>query len=345
MPPTIKDVARESGVNISTVSRALNNGYGVNNQTREHVIAVAARLNYRPNRIARGLVTGRSHSLGLIVSDIRNPFFAEVARGAEDAARAGNCDLVLCNSDLDADKQMQYVHSLLEKRIDGIMMNSVSVLSREQQAQLAGSGVPIVLLNRPASNHTFSTVCADNEAGGALAARYLLGLGHRKVAHLTGPRQHGNLSDRAQGFVRALQAAENPEQPVVLRGKFTFEGGAELARKLLDEHPDVTAIFAANDVMAFGVAHAAIDRGLSIPEDLSLIGFDNLQFSVIAHPPLTTIHQPKYEMGSAAVDVLLRLARDKGKHITEHRRLGVELIERQSCKEPRAGLMRRSRRA
>src|ERR1700674_1926051 len=343
MPVTIKDVARESGVNISTVSRALNNGYGVNDQTREHVIAVAAKLKYRPNRIARGLVTGRSHSLGLLISDIRNPFFAEVARGAEDAARAGSCDVVLCNSDLDADKQMQYVQSLSEKRIDGIMMNSVSMLSREQQAQLAASGVPIVLLNRPATNHTFSTVCADNESGGALAAQYLLGLGHRKIAHLTGPRQHGNLSDRARGFVRALQSAENPVQPIVLHGKFNFDGGTELTRKLLDEHPDVTAIFAANDVMAFGVVQAVLDRGLRIPEDLSLIGFDNIEFSVIVHPPLTTIHQPKYEMGSAAVDVLLRLARDKGKQIPEHRRLGVELIERQSCKEPRAGLSRASR--
>src|SRR5437016_13873286 len=137
MPVTIKEVARESGVNISTVSRALNNGYGVNRQTREHVMAVAARLNYRPNRIARGLVTGRSHSLGLIVSDIRNPFFAEVARGAEDAARKAKCDLVLCNSDLNADKQMEYARSLQEKGIDGILMNSVSALSREQQEQLA----------------------------------------------------------------------------------------------------------------------------------------------------------------------------------------------------------------
>src|ERR1035438_8175005 len=147
MAATIKDIARESGVNISTVSRALNNGYGVNDQTREHVIAVAARLNYRPNRVARGLVTGRSHSLALVVSDIRNPFFAEVARGAEDAARAANCDLVLCNSDLDADKQMQYVRSLLEKRVDGILMNSVAALNGAQQEQLAASGVPIVLLN------------------------------------------------------------------------------------------------------------------------------------------------------------------------------------------------------
>jgi LacI family transcriptional regulator len=114
MRVTIKDVAWESGVNVSTVSRALNWEYGVNDQTREHVLVVVARLNCRPNRVARGLVTGRSHSLGLIVSDIRNPFFAEVARGAEDAARKGNCDLVLCNSDLNAGKQMEYVRSLLE---------------------------------------------------------------------------------------------------------------------------------------------------------------------------------------------------------------------------------------
>src|ERR1700676_77022 len=334
MPVTIKDVARESGVNISTVSRALNNSYGVNEQTREHVTAVAARLNYRPNRVARGLVTGRSHSLGLILSDVRNPFFAEVARGAEDAARTSACDLVLCNSDLDADKQMQYVQSLQEKRIDGIMMNSVSMLSREQQAQLAASGVPIVLLNRPATNHTFSTVCADNESGGALAAQYLLGLGHRKIAHLTGPRQHGNLSDRTRGFVRALQSAEHPVQPIVLHGKFNFDGGTELTRKLLDEHPDVTAIFAANDVMAFGVVQAVLDRGIRIPEELSLIGFDNIEFSVIVHPPLTTIHQPKYEMGHAAVEILLRMAGEKDKRTREHRLLGVELIERQSCQAP-----------
>jgi len=342
---TIKDVARESGVNISTVSRALNGSYGVNDQTREHVIAVAARLNYRPNRVARGLVTGRSHSLALVLSDIRNPFFAEVARGAEDAARGGNCDLVLCNSDLNADKQMQYVQSLLEKRIDGILMNSVSMLSQEQQAQLVASGVPIVLLNRSASNRTFSTVCADNESGGALAAKYLFDLGHRKIAHLTGPRQHGNLTDRARGFVRALQTAAHPVQPTVLHGKFNFGGGAELTRKLLDEHPDITAIFAANDVMAFGVVRAALDRGLRIPEDLSLIGFDNIEFSGIVHPPLTTIHQPKYEMGYAAVEILLRLAREKAKQTPEHRLLGVEIMERQSCREPLARRSRSSRRS
>jgi len=333
MAVTIKDVARESGVNISTVSRALNNGYGVKDQTRKHVIAVAARLKYRANRIARGLVTGRSHSLALLVSDIRNPFFAEVARGAEDAAQRANCDLVLCNSDLDADKQMEYVWSLREKCVDGILMNSVAVLNREQQAQLATCGLPIVLLNRSAANGAFSTVCADNESGGVLAAQYLLHLGHLKIAHITGPQSHGNLSDRTRGFVRTLQSAKNPVQPVVLHGNFNFGGGMELTRKLLDKHPDVTAIFAGNDVMAYGAIRVALDRGLRIPEDLSLIGFDNIEFSSIMHPPLTTIHQPKYEMGQAAVEILLRLARDKGKQIPEHRLLGVELVERQSCRQ------------
>jgi DNA-binding LacI/PurR family transcriptional regulator len=328
---TIKDVARESGVNISTVSRALNNSYGVHPRTVQRVIAAAKRLNYRPNRVARGLVTGRSHSLALIVSDIRNPFFAEIARGAEDAARAAGCDLVLCNSDLDAEKQMGYVRLLLSKRVDGILMNSVSTLSREHQAELTASGVPIVLLNRSAPSRMFSTVCADNEAGGALAARYLLERGHRKIAHLTGPRRHGNLSDRARGFVRALQSARPAVEPVILRGSYNFTGGAELTHQLLDQHPYITAIFAANDIMAFGVVRAAMERGLRIPEDISLIGFDNIEFAGIIHPPLTTIHQPKYEIGYAAVEILLRLAQNKSKALPEHRILGVELIERQSC--------------
>src|SRR4029077_17584447 len=176
MAVTIKDVARESGVNVSTVSRALNGEYGVHAGTREHVLAIAKRLHYRPNRVARGLVTGRSHSLALVGSDIRNPFFAEVARGAEDAAYAADYDLVLCNSDLDAEKQMRYVQSLVEKRVDGILMNSVASLSKRQQDQLASMGVPVVLLNRTAARQSFSTISADNEAGGKLAAEYLLKL-------------------------------------------------------------------------------------------------------------------------------------------------------------------------
>jgi LacI family transcriptional regulator len=330
MAVTIKDVARESGVNISTVSRALNDEYGVHPDTREHVVAVANRLNYRPNRVARGLVTGKSNTLGLIVSDIRNPFFAEVARGAEDAARAAGCDLVLCNSDLDAEKQLGYVHSLLDKRVDGILMNSVQVLSRAQQKELAKCPVPIVLLNRSASRRAFSTVCADNEAGGAMAANYLLEMGHRAIVHISGPRAHGNLTARARGFASAIK------EQVILYGENSFNGGYELTRTALEAHPHVTAIFAANDIMAFGAVRAIHESGRRIPEDISLIGFDNLELSAVIHPPLTTIHQPKYETGKEAVEILLRLSAKDSDRKPEHRVLGVELIERQSCQPPRS---------
>jgi LacI family transcriptional regulator len=333
MPVTIKDIARQSGVNISTVSRALNDAYGVHQETRRHVLAVAARLNYRPNRVARGLATGRSHTLALIVSDIRNPFFAEVARGAEDAARAGGCDLVLCNSDLDPGKQMEYVASLLEKQVDGILMNSVTDLNRKQQDQLAASGVPIVLLNRSAASKSFSTVCADNEAGGVMAAQYLLRLGHQNIAHLTGPRRHGNMTDRARGFLRVLKATNPPRRLTVLHGENSFLGGYTLAKKLLLQQPEVSAIFAANDLIAFGAIRAMLELGRRVPEDISLIGFDNVDLAGVVHPPLTTIHQPKYEMGRAAVETLLRLARNKDKPVPEHLLLGVKLIERESCRK------------
>jgi LacI family transcriptional regulator len=336
MAVTIKDVARESGVNVSTVSRALNGEYGVHAETREMVAAIAQRLGYRPNRVARGLVTGRSHTLALMVSDIRNHFFAEVARGAEDAAYRAGYDLILCNSDLDPEKQMRYVQSLIEKRVDGILMNSVAVLSRKQQEQLAATGVAIVLLNRAAPRAAFSTIRSDNEGGGVLAAQYLFKLGHRRIAHLTGPRHHGNMTDRVKGFAHALGAASKPVEPIVLYGKNNLAGGYELARQLLKRHPDVTAIFASSDTMAFGAIRALLECGRQIPDDVSVIGFDDIELAGLVHPALTTIHQPKYELGVAAVDALLRQSANKQQPEPEHRVFEVKLIERQSCKAMRS---------
>jgi LacI family transcriptional regulator len=330
MPVTIKDVARESGVNTSTVSRALNNVYGVNAETRKHVMDVATRLKYRTNQMARGLVTGRLHTIGLVVSDIRNPFFAEVARGAEDAAHRAGHDLVLCNSDLKADKQMGYIDSLLAKRVDGIVMNSVAVLNDAQQDQLCASGLPIVLLNRTADCRRFSAVLGDNLQGGEIAGNYLIDLGHTRVAHITGPRAHGNLAGRVKGFLKAFRDRGLPE-PEVLFGEHTFAGGYESANRLLGPDRRATAIFAGNDVLAFGCIRAAIEKGIRIPDDLSIIGFDNVEISQITSPPLTTIDQPKYEIGKAAIEMLLGMIAKDGIREPEHRVIGVRLIERQSC--------------
>ncbi len=326
MPVTLKDVAKEAGVNLSTVSRSLSGGYGVHQATRRRVLEIAERLQYRPNRVARGLVTGCSHTFGLVVSDIRNPFFAEVARGAEDAACRAGWDLVLCNSDLNPEKQMRYIRSLVEKRVDGILMNSVIFPDRAQQVELARLGVPLVLLNRPSNPRRFSTVYADNFEGGRLAGRYLTRLGHCAPVHLTGPRRHGNLSDRARGFLKAV-----PEG-IVVHGSHTFGGGYEMMLDVLDSRPHTTAVFAGNDSIAFGAIRAVRERGRRVPEDVSIIGFDNLEVSAIIDPPLTTVHQPKYEMGEAGIEMLLKAAAKGERGMVEHRVLGVQLIERHSCR-------------
>lgn len=329
MDVTLKDLARECGVNVSTVSRSLSGSYGVNAETRKRVLNAAERLNYRPNRVARAMATGKSHTLALVISDVRNPFFAELARGAEDAAFAAGYDLILCNSDLDPAKQLHYIRTLIGKRVDGIAMNAVTPLSRDEQAELASYGVPIVLLNRVAGSEAFSSVAADNLQGGLLAGNHLIALGHRCLGHLTGPRRQGNVNDRTSGFLKAAESAAGVEVHV-LRGAHTMQGGYELARLLLERHPQVTAVFAANDAMAFGAIRALTEAGRRIPEDISLIGYDNVELSAIVQPPLTTIHQSKSELGRAAVQMLLS---HTGKSaLPEHRVLGVRLIERHSCR-------------
>lgn len=331
MPVRLKDVARECGVDVATVSRALNEAYGVREDTRKKVLAAATRLQYRPNRLAKGLATGRSNTLAMVVSDIRNPFFAELTRGAEDAAYQAGYNLVLCNSDLNPTKQTQYVHSLLEKRVDGILMNTVAGLSRAQQEELTRSGVPIVLLNRPPANvRGLSTVLADNYQGGFIAGRYLLERGHRAIAHLTGPREHGNLAERAKGFQKVLTEA-GASAPII-RCSHTTEGAYEAMKNLLSQKHHLTAVFAANDAMAFGAVRAVFESGRRVPDDVSIIGFDNVKVAELINPPLTTIEQPKYELGWAGVEILLRQAKRPDGWMPEHRLLEVKLVERESCK-------------
>ena len=320
-------------MDVATVSRSLNGAYGVREETRRKVLAVAEQLNYRPNRLAKGLVTGRSRTLAMVISDIRNAFFAELARGAEDAAYRAGYELVVCNSDLSSEKQMRYIHSLLEKRVEGILMNSVAGLSQAEQQELRQSGVPIVLLNRPPAHvHGFSTVLAGNFDGGQLAGNYLIRLGHRVIWHLTGPRQHGNLAERTKGFRKGLDGANTEVASLIVRGHHSTQGAFQMMKKLLAEHRPPSAVFAANDAMAFGVLRAVFESGLRVPEDISVMGFDDVELAGIIRPPLTTIYQPKYEMGWAAAEVLLQQAARPGQWCPEHRLMEVKLVERESCR-------------
>lgn len=330
----LKDISKEAGVDVATVSRALNGSYGVHKDTRAKVLAVAKRLNYRANLMARGLAVGKSHMLGLLVPDIGNPFVTEVVRGAEDAAYAAGYQILLCNSYLDSAREVQYMRSLLDKRVDGILMHSVQTLSKDAVKELVGSRVPVVLLSRPPNASTFSGVCVNHFEGGALAGQHLVELGHRRIALLNGPRDHGNFVEQARGFTKAITSRNPNMTPIVLHGAPSYEGGYQMAKKLLAQDTRVTAIFAANDVTAFGIARAISEAGLRIPGDISLIGFNDVELANIVSPPLTTIHQPKYEMGQAAVEILLSLSKSGRLGVPELREFGVRLVKRSSTCPP-----------
>lgn len=325
---TLHAVAAAAGVTIATASRSLNDAYGVHPETRARVLQVAEKLRYKPNRFARGLVTGRSDMIGLIVSDIRNSYFAEVARGVEDAALESGRDVMLCNSDMNAERQMKSILSLLDKRAEAIIMNSVASLSPTDQKKIAEAGVPIVLLNRPGRDSAFSTVSANNDGGGRLAAECLLEAGHRNVIHLTGPRRHGNLMRRSAAFTRAMHGSAGTSVRTI-HAVHTLDGGYRVAKDLLRDLQGATAIFTGNDVMAFGVMRAAMEAGIRIPRDLSLIGFDDVELSAMSYPPLTTVHQPKYDVGRAAVEVVNELL-GNGEAEPRHRVVDVKLVERAS---------------
>ncbi len=326
---TLSDIAAKAGVNLSTASRSLSGAYGVHPKTRAKVLEIARKLEYRPNRVAQVLATGHSKSLGLIVSDIRNPFFADIARGAEDAAYRAGLDLILCNTDLNPEKQVRYIDSLLEKQVEGIIMNSVAPLGAEQMRRLSTITVPIVLLNR-SKLRKLSTVSVDNYKGGRLAAKYLIELGHKRVIHLSGPQNHSNLRDRARGFVDQYEASRL-KAPMVLHGQHTESGGYELARDLFSKDREFTAISTGNDVMAFGVIRAAEEVNIRIPRDVSLIGFDDVSVGAIVNPSLTTIHQPSYEVGASAVELLLSQIAGGPPATGGNRMLDVSLKERSSC--------------
>ncbi len=282
--------------------------------------------------MASGLATGKSNTFGLIISDVRNPYFAEFARAVESAAFDAGYDLILCNCANDVEKQMHYFRSLVDKMIDGVMFSIVGAFSKESQNEILASGIPTLLLSRPPGKQVFSTLTGDNIKGGMMAGEYLLGLGHRRIGHLTGARHHGNLAARAKGFKKALKKSE--VEPVIIRGHPTYNGGFEMTMQLIQTMPDFTAIFAANDTIAFGALQALAQLNKSVPEDVSLIGFDNIEISSIVRPPLTTLNVPITEKGIVAVEMLLRQAQEKEGEpvVSEHHVLEANLIERESCR-------------
>ncbi|GAB2567636.1 substrate-binding domain-containing protein [Gracilibacillus alcaliphilus] len=323
---TIKDVAKLAGVAVSTASYALNNNGRISQETKEKVLEAARVLHYRKNGMASDLKRTRTNTIALILSDLSGPFYSELIKGVQDIATANGFDLIACSSI--GGTQSTAVKFLMEKRVDGaiILANNISDTVTLQASQ---GGLPLVVLDRKVQGEHVYHVEVDNEDGSFKAVEYLIQQGHRHIAFIGGPSDSYDNKKRLKGYQKALVKHQIAEQSKWnLKGDFTKQGGYKATRLLIAQGELPSAIFYGNDEMAIGGLQAFKESRIRVPEDISIIGFDDIQLSEYVSPTLTTVKQPKYEVGALAVHLILQLL--EGKQINEQYKLSTELVIRDS---------------
>ncbi len=308
MTVTIYDVAREAGVSMATVSRVVNNNPNVKPQTRKKVFEAIERLGYRPNAVARGLASKKTTTVGVVIPDISNPIFAEVARGIEDIANMYHYNIILCNSDKKKEKEIRLINTLLEKQVDGLLFMGGAVSDDHRQA-FRTSSVPIVLCATKDDNEQIPSVDIDHESAAFDAVSALIRNGHREIAMISGPLQDpANGYARFQGYRKALEQAGIPFKDEYVRiGNYRYESGMEVMKYFLGLKIRPTAVFSATDEMAIGAIHTVQDHGLKVPDDISVIAVDNIHMASMVRPQLTTVAQPMYDIGAVSMRLLTKL--------------------------------------
>ena len=327
---SIYDVARESGASVFTVSAVVNKKSHVGKKLRERVESAIRKLNYRPNLVARSLAKQRTHTIGMIVPDIANPFFPMVVRGAEDAAQKHGYNLLLCNSDDNLDKEESAVALLLSKRVDGILLTKAAGDFRPGlRKMIADVSIPFVLVMRTYPKLTKDAVITDDYQGAYEAVSHLARAGRRRIGLISGPLKISNAIARWQGFHDALKARNLPYDPeLVIEGDYRIESGVRGGHSLLSRRPD--GIYVANHLMTVGLLKAADEMGLRCPEDFGLVSFDDYPWLGIFRPRLTTVELPKHQLGSEAAELLIqRITGNRSKAVV--RKLQPELRIRESC--------------
>ena len=307
---TMRQIAARARVSVGTVSHVINNSAGVREGVRKRVLDAIERLGYQPSLLARGLRRNQTTILGVIIPDISNPFFPLVVRGVEDIAYQNSYRLMLCNTDNDASKEQVYFDELRAYRMAGLIVIPSADSRLVALAAASGGEPPVICLDRWPEGWKGDTVTVDNEEGAYQAARYLLELGHRRIATITGQLHVTSGIERLKGFKRALREAGVSIAPeYVQEGRFDRLSGYEKGLMLLQFSPRPTAIFAANDLVALGVLAALRELGLRCPEDVSLVGFDDQELASFTNPALTTVAQPAYQMGARAAGLLFERLR------------------------------------
>ncbi|OPA72949.1 transcriptional regulator [Paenibacillus selenitireducens] len=306
---TIRDVSKLAGVSVATISRFLNQSGYVSKEAEETILAAIQKLNYKPNNIARSLAGKKTSTIALLVPDILNPFFPEIARAAEDAASRLGYTLILCNTDHNPDKERNYIDVLINKRIDGIIISSYTIRP-EQIYALEAENIPVVVIDNAWHDTSIVSISTDNRAGGQMAAQHLLECGCRKIGHICGPYHIAAAKDRMLGYEDACSQQEWFTPSLMVYGDFSVSGGYHAMRELYDKHPDVDGVFAGNDLMAAGAMKALHELGVRIPDQMKVIGYDGIQMDMFS-PALSTIAQPIYSIGELAMTYLDQMIKEK----------------------------------
>ncbi|HVU10629.1 MAG TPA: LacI family DNA-binding transcriptional regulator [Phototrophicaceae bacterium] len=330
---TMKDVAQRADVSIKTVSRVVNGEGEISEATSRRVQEVIDELGYRPNRMARGLVTQRTNSIGLVVPNINNPFYPEVAEAVMSTARVSQHHMLLCSHENNYQEQQAILDSLVAQGVDGIIIFP-ALHGVEPLIRFSKSFSPLVVVNHEVDHPGIGVVRADIVKGAARAVEYLVGKGHRQIGMIKAERSPANRRWREQGFKQALAAHQLDFRETALvagdSAASDIDGGYAAARELLTRHPDITAIFCYNDLMAIGAVRACQDMSRRVPEDCAIVGFDDITMASIVRPALTTIRINKYELGAEAARQLLMLLDDDSREAS-HVVLEADLIIRESA--------------
>ena len=328
---TARDVARRAGVSTSTVSHVVNATRPVSPELRDRVLEAMRELGYEPNAVARSLKIKRSHTVGLIISDIANPFFTAVVRGVEDVAQARGYMLIVGNSDEDPGKEEAYLRLLAARRVDGLIL-APSGEPHPYLDRLVREGFPLVFLDRDVAELPVPAVLLDSIVAAEAEVRHLIELGHRRIGMIAGRPRISSTNDRVAGYRNALSAAGIAFDPSLLvTGGSRTEGGAAAAEALIEVSPRPSALFIGNNLMTIGAVGAVMGRGLAIPDDIAIVGFDDFSWADVFRPRLTTVAQPTYELGKIAADLLVRRIELGDVDPPPRVVLPGELIVRESC--------------
>ncbi|MBP6805266.1 MAG: LacI family DNA-binding transcriptional regulator, partial [Chloroflexi bacterium] len=332
--PTIRDVAKQAGVAPMTVSRVINNSGYVSEDTRTRVEEAISRLGYVPNMLGPSLRFNQTNTLALVLTDITNPFWTTVARGVEDAAQEAGYSVILCNTDESEAKQDQYLTMLLKRRIDGILLVPSTSTSNVVQT-IKNQGVKVVVLDREVNDTEVDVVEGDSVGGAYQLTRYLIELGHQHIAILSGPQNVSTSSQRVAGFCRAIEEANLSHNTAnIYWGEFSQTLGHEMVRRALQSTPRPTAFLAVNNFIANGALQALREMNIRVPEDVSVVSFDDIPVSINPMPFLTVAAQPAYEMGYQATQLLVARLVNAGPETVQKIILPVEILIRQSSGEP-----------